>query len=446
MPGPAARTPPARLCSKTGDAHGFVRECHGDLHLGNIALVDGDVTLFDRLEFNESMRWIDVMNDVAFVVADLQERKRPDLAARFLTGVSRGDRRLRRARRVAVLSGLPRDGAGQGRALSDAPTGVTGRAREATGGVPGIRGSGTAAHSTAAGRDHHHPRSGRLRQDDLRGTRDRADGRASAFAPTSSASDCTVSEPARPAARASERDSTPLKRRVGRTRMCCALARTVVEAGYVAVVDGAFLKRWQRDMFREAAAALGVPFVILAVSAAEATLRDRIARRRQRGGDASEATLEVLDAQLRADEPLDADEQPFVVPWDTSDARTCSRYPRRLSSKHCSTAHEPLGCAPFERWSLCHDAQTDVSPACSSPAPLRPGRLRRRHRHRTQSLLAPSMEWTRHLSILLRVVSRARWQGRWSGRAGAARHGRPTSRGSRSATRERSQPHGSRRL
>ena len=64
---------------------GFVRECHGDLHLGNIALIDGRVTLFDRLEFNASMRWIDVMNDVAFVVADLQERKRPDLAARFLT-------------------------------------------------------------------------------------------------------------------------------------------------------------------------------------------------------------------------------------------------------------------------------------------------------------------------------------------------------------------------
>ena len=34
-------------------------------HLRNIALVDGDVTPFDRLEFNESMRWIDVMNDVA---------------------------------------------------------------------------------------------------------------------------------------------------------------------------------------------------------------------------------------------------------------------------------------------------------------------------------------------------------------------------------------------
>jgi hypothetical protein len=39
---------------------GFVRECHGDLHLGNIALVDGLVTIFDCIEFNEDMRWSDV--------------------------------------------------------------------------------------------------------------------------------------------------------------------------------------------------------------------------------------------------------------------------------------------------------------------------------------------------------------------------------------------------
>src|SRR5207249_8064703 len=55
---------------------GFVRDCHGDLHLGNIALVDGNVTLFDCIEFNPSMRWIDVMSDVAFLVMDLRDRNR----------------------------------------------------------------------------------------------------------------------------------------------------------------------------------------------------------------------------------------------------------------------------------------------------------------------------------------------------------------------------------
>ena len=63
---------------------GFVRECHGDLHLRNIALVDGVPTIFDCIEFNERMRWIDVMSEIAFTVMDLAHRGRPDFAHRFL--------------------------------------------------------------------------------------------------------------------------------------------------------------------------------------------------------------------------------------------------------------------------------------------------------------------------------------------------------------------------
>jgi predicted kinase len=100
----------------------------------------------------------------------------------------------------------------------------------------------------------------------------------------------------------------------------CTLARMVVQAGYRAVVDGAFLQRWQRAMFRETATSLGVPFVIVDVSATDATLRERITRRRHGGADASDATLAVLDAQLRADEPLDIEEQRFVVSCDTAGA------------------------------------------------------------------------------------------------------------------------------
>ena len=60
------------------------RECHGDLHLNNIALVDDRIVVFDCIEFNDHMRWGDVMGEVAFVVMDLEDRKRPDLAFRFL--------------------------------------------------------------------------------------------------------------------------------------------------------------------------------------------------------------------------------------------------------------------------------------------------------------------------------------------------------------------------
>jgi len=46
--------------------HGYVRECHGDLHLSNMTLIDGKVTLFDCIEFNPMLRWIDVMSEVGF--------------------------------------------------------------------------------------------------------------------------------------------------------------------------------------------------------------------------------------------------------------------------------------------------------------------------------------------------------------------------------------------
>jgi aminoglycoside phosphotransferase family enzyme/predicted kinase len=54
---------------------GFVRQCHGDLHLRNIVLLDGQPTLFDAVEFNDHIACIDVLYDVAFLVMDLWRRR-----------------------------------------------------------------------------------------------------------------------------------------------------------------------------------------------------------------------------------------------------------------------------------------------------------------------------------------------------------------------------------
>lgn len=62
----------------------FIRECHGDLHMGNICRWDNRILLFDCIEFNEPFRFVDVMYDVAFAVMDLEARQRPDLANLFL--------------------------------------------------------------------------------------------------------------------------------------------------------------------------------------------------------------------------------------------------------------------------------------------------------------------------------------------------------------------------
>jgi len=63
---------------------GWVRECHGDMHLGNIALVDDQVVIFDGIEFNLALRWIDTMSELAFLVMDLWHAGRPRLARRLL--------------------------------------------------------------------------------------------------------------------------------------------------------------------------------------------------------------------------------------------------------------------------------------------------------------------------------------------------------------------------
>ena len=56
---------------------GFVRHCHGDLHLRNIVLLDGRPTLFDGVEFNDEISCIDVLYDLAFLLMDLWRRGLP---------------------------------------------------------------------------------------------------------------------------------------------------------------------------------------------------------------------------------------------------------------------------------------------------------------------------------------------------------------------------------
>jgi predicted kinase len=59
---------------------GLVRQCHGDLHLRNIVLLDGKPTLFDAIEFNDELACIDVWYDLAFLLMDLARRQLPQHA------------------------------------------------------------------------------------------------------------------------------------------------------------------------------------------------------------------------------------------------------------------------------------------------------------------------------------------------------------------------------
>lgn len=65
-------------------AQAQVRRCHGDLHLGNLVLIDGAPVLFDALEFDEAIATSDILYDLAFLVMDLCEHSPPAHANRLL--------------------------------------------------------------------------------------------------------------------------------------------------------------------------------------------------------------------------------------------------------------------------------------------------------------------------------------------------------------------------
>lgn len=61
-------------------ADGMIKSCHGDLHLANVVIYQGQVMPFDCIEFNLEFRYIDVINDLAFLLMDLDAKKRVALS------------------------------------------------------------------------------------------------------------------------------------------------------------------------------------------------------------------------------------------------------------------------------------------------------------------------------------------------------------------------------
>ena len=86
---------------------GFARHCHGDLHLGNILLEAGRPILFDCIEFNDVLSEIDVQYDLAFLLMDLDFRRRRDAAVRVLSAYLDEAQRGLPAGVIAGLAALP---------------------------------------------------------------------------------------------------------------------------------------------------------------------------------------------------------------------------------------------------------------------------------------------------------------------------------------------------
>lgn len=300
---------------------GMVRECHGDLHCGNIVTIDGKVRVIDGIEFDPALCWIDVMHDVAFVWMDLHYHGRPDFAARLLnnylqqggdyTGLAvllyyAAQRALVRCKVLLLRATQLRANADPVRAACAEAAAQAYRALAARARRPcaaaliithGFSGSGK---STLCDRLVEPLGALQIRSD--------LERKRMACARRFELDRHAAAPPALYAARRST--ATYLR--------LLQLARLAIAAGQSILVDAAFLHRWQRRAFRQLAQRLGVPFLIMDVHAPEALLTLRVSVRAAAGNDPSDADQAVLLQQKRAHEPLGADEQAWVLAVDNS--------------------------------------------------------------------------------------------------------------------------------
>ena len=280
---------------------GFVRDCHGDLHLGNLVRLPSGITTFDCIEFNPDLRTTDVFADVGFLVMDLTEKGHPELAAHFLNrylersgdyeGVVLLDlffvyRCLVRAKVAAIRSRERETAAERSADIREARDYCAMARRQATRGRPvlvimcGLSGSGK---TWLAERLMALLPAIRVRSDIERKRLFGFDETAE----TGSGIGTGIYSP-EASAETYERLFT--------------LADSLLTAGHHVVLDAAFLKSRQRVFARSVASSLGVDSVLVYAEAPVDVLRLRIEERARRKDEASEADLEVLEHQLAAAE------------------------------------------------------------------------------------------------------------------------------------------------
>lgn len=288
--------------------NGFVRECHGDLHLANLVRLSAGIVPFDGIEFSDELRQIDVINDVAFLAMDLFSRARQDLAAAFVNHYLErsGDyagmstfglyfvyRCLTRAK-VAAIRSTERAQAERREEdlnalrhyLAVASRWVD-RPRPVLVAMVGFSGSGKTwlserllARLPAI----------RLRTDV---ERRRLAGPVETDVPESVPGAGRYSQRARAAVYRHVLDS----------------AASLLRSGFNVIIDAAFLSREARDEVAQLAAGLGVVYLFVETVAANDVLTERLNRRQAAHRDASEADVGVLRYQLAHFDPLDEEEK-----------------------------------------------------------------------------------------------------------------------------------------
>jgi len=281
--------------------------------VGNIALHEGKPVIFDCIEFNPELHWIDTMSDIAFLIMDLDAREQGELGWRFLNKYleSTGDysglvllrfylvyRALVRCKIACIRLGQP-DLSRQGGVLElqhehrylELADGYTTHPATQLIITHGLSGSGKTTITQAL-------------LEKLGAVRLRSDiERQRLFGITSSTG--TASKPG-----ADMYSESGIRRTY---QYLAKITETTLATGIPVIIDATFLKTYQRDMFRRIATSRGYRFIILDCHAPDTQLRNRITKRLQRNQDASQANLDILDYQIANRDPLTDAEQKYAV-------------------------------------------------------------------------------------------------------------------------------------
>lgn len=307
----------AEHCMSARLAKGRVRECHGDLHAGNIVRQDSRLIAFDCMEFEPAFRWIDVADEVAFLLADLESQRYPFHAQAFLSGylAESGDyqacrllelykshRALVRAK-VGALKSARADPAyanerqhAQNDAYLDCAQRALAPKRPTLVLICGLSGSGKTWLANRLAPPLH---AVHLRSDV---ERKRLAGVGALAHSYSQVGEGLYSQ---------ERSA-----RVYEHLALCA--ESILAGGYTAIVDATFGRREHRVAFRELALRRGVATCLIHCRAPREVLQDRIVQRRLRGRDASEADVSVLHWQAESWEAIETQEGFIVLEVETA--------------------------------------------------------------------------------------------------------------------------------
>jgi aminoglycoside phosphotransferase family enzyme len=316
--------------------NGYVRECHGDMHRGNIALVDGEIRIFDAIEFNPFLRWIDTASEIAFLIMDLEESGATPLARRFLNRYLErsGDyellalldlykvyRALVRAKVIAIRLGQSdldpaqeaRDRSACVRYLELAESYIHPRSPRLLIAC-GLSGSGKSfmARRLREALPLIHLRSD-IERKRLFGISESVSTRASL--------DAGIYFPT-----ATEWTYARLLR----------LTDAILGYGYDVLVDATFIRAARRSLFWGLARVHRIPVAILALDAPLDVLRDRIICRCAENRDVSDADVRVLERQRLALEPLAGEERDHAVFIDTSRTPPLAEILARIESAFVS--------------------------------------------------------------------------------------------------------------